>query len=419
MKKILSLLFIITIIFLGCGARKSELVESQNSSPVVKLKKVTFYLENSESMFGYVNGDNEYIKVISELSSKSDFISDGVSKEFVLINGKRPLSVIELGDVSANLNSVLTIAGFNKGNTYSSELNEMLKLAMQNSGNDKLSVFISDGIFDINKTQGISQYLTIESGVTKANFINRLNSSSSFETLLIKLNSMFNGTYYFASQSKKMAIKQTRPYYIWVFGDARLVNKYFSEDYINKNLKGRTDYLRFMKLGAPLLASRIVKGINRKGDFDIERDNPNSIEDASKDQTGKFSFSFAVDFNGLPFSEVYLTDKKNYQIDNANYEINTIQKVNEKHKSFLPGKNKLNASHIITLNCKTNKTHIGLINFKLKYNLPNWINSNLKVETVDSPLTFGFDKLTSGISDAYNVYNQNKSLAEFKFQIKH
>ena len=174
-----------------------------------------------------------------------------------------------------------------------------------------------------------------------------------------------------------------------------------------------------MKLGAPLLASRIVKGINRKGDFDIERDNPNSIEDAYKDQTGKFSFSFAVDFHGLPFSEVYLTDKKNYHIDNANYEINTIQKVNEKHKSFLPGKNKLNASHIITLNCKTNKTHIGLINFKLKYNLPNWINSNLKVETVDSPLTFGFDKLTSGISDAYNVYNQNKSLAEFKFQIKH
>lgn len=420
MKKILLFLFVAVVGFMGCGEKKSELVESKTDVQVPTLKKVTFYLENSESMFGYVNGNNEYIKVISELSSKSDFVSDRVVKEFFLINGKTPLSVKPLGDISSKLNSVLSVEGFNIGKTNSSELNEMLKKAMENSGNGKISIFISDGIFDINQKSGnVDKYLTLESGVTKANFIKRLSGSSSFETLLIKLNSNFNGKYFYASRSGYEKINQKRPYYIWVFGDSQLVNKYFSESFINQSLVGRTDYLRFMKLGSPLLKSRIIKGVNRKGEFDIEKDNPNIIKEAYKDKAGKFSFSFAVDFNSLPFSEVYLTDKNNFSIDNTNYEIGFIQKVNDTHRSFLPTKNKLDASHIITLICKSNKTHIGSIYVKLKYTLPKWINTSLAVETVQSPLTFGFDKLTSGISDAYIVYNQNKSLAEFKFQIKH
>ena len=147
MKKILPFLFIVPFMLLGCGERKSEIVETQKSIPDVKLQKVTFYLENSESMFGYVNGLTEYVQVISELSSKSDFISNGVKKEYVLINGKSPLSINSLGDISSKLNSVLTPTGYRKGNISSSELNEMLKLAMQNAGNGKISVFISDGIF--------------------------------------------------------------------------------------------------------------------------------------------------------------------------------------------------------------------------------------------------------------------------------
>ena len=86
---LLSLFFIIS-----CNVDKGESISTPPKDlDNPKLKKVVFYLENSKSMFGYVNGDNDYIKVISELSSKSDFISDGVAKEYVLINGKSPLSV--------------------------------------------------------------------------------------------------------------------------------------------------------------------------------------------------------------------------------------------------------------------------------------------------------------------------------------
>jgi hypothetical protein len=134
--------------------------------------------------------------------------------------------------------------------------------------------------------------------------------------------------------------------------------------------------------------------------------------------------------NALNFQEVFnfykfgkfpkkKIDVNNYIIsDNSNYEIDSIQKVKQTHIPFLPGKNNLNASHIITLKCKPKTTHIGAINIKLKYILPTWINSSINPEIVNSHLTFGFDKLTSGIAAAYNVYNQNKNLAEFKFQIK-
>lgn len=417
MKKILPILFIATIVFLGCGERKSELVETQKSVPDVKLQKVTFYLENSESMFGYVNGLTEYVQVISELSSKSDFISNGVQKEFVLINGKSPLSINSLGDISSKLNSVLTPAGYRKGNILSSELNEMLKLAMQNAGNGKISVFISDGIFDINQKAQFAKILTLESGVTKGNFINKLSNSSSFQTLLIKLNSQFDGKYFFASLNKIQKINQPRPYYIWVFGDSHLVNKYFSEGFITKSLVGQKDYLRFIKLEASDVKYGITRAINRKGNFDVENRRPNSIENAVKDPNGSFGFSFAVDFNSLPFSESYLVNPRNYILSN-NYQIDSIQRIKPAEKAFLPVIANFKPSHIITMVCKPKKTHVGVVNLQLKYVLPSWINSSLNPEDVNSPFTFGFDKLTSGIAAAYNEHNQNKNLADFKFQVK-
>jgi hypothetical protein len=402
----------------ACGERK---IEQKVTNPAVKsvpkLQKVTFYLENSESMFGYVNGLTEYVQVISELSSKSDFISNGVQKEFVFINGKSPLSINSLGDISSNLNSVLTPAGYRKGNTSSSELNEMLKLAMQNAGNGKISVFISDGIFDINQKAQFSKFLTLESGVTKVNFINKLSKSSSFQTLLIKLNSQFDGKYFFASQNRVQKINQKRPYYIWVFGDSQVVNQYFSESFINNSLVGRTDYLRFIKLGSSNVQYGISKVINQKGKFDVERNNPHSIENAEKDPRGSFSFSFAVDLSSIPFSESYFTNKSNYSLSN-NYQISSIQRIRPAQKAFLPIINNFKPTHIITLICKPQTSHLGGIDLQLKYVLPNWINkSSPTPEVVDSSSTFGFDKLTSGIAEAYNVHNQNKNLAEFKFQI--
>lgn len=418
MKNLVSLFIFLMSFLVACGEKK---IDQKFINPAVKsvpkLQKVTFYLENSESMFGYVNGLTEYVQVISELSSKSDFVTNGISKEFFLINGRTPLSVIPLGDVSSSLNSVLSSTGFRRGNTNSSELNEMLKLAMKNSGNGKISIFISDGIFDINQRGDIDKYLTLESGVTKANFINRLSGASSFETLLIKLNSNFNGKYFYASKSGVIKINKKRPYYIWVFGDSQLVNQYFSESFINKSLVGRSDYLRFIKLGSSNVQYGITKVINQKGKFDVEKNNPHSIENAEKDASGSFSFSFAVDLSSIPFSESYFTNKSNYSLSN-NYQISSIQRIRPEQKAFLPIINNFKPTHIITLICKPKTSHLGGIDLQLKYVLPKWINTSSPTqEVVDSTSTFGFDKLTSGIAEAYNVHNQNKNLAEFKFQI--
>ena len=418
MKNLFPLFIFLMSFLVACGERE---IEQKFTNPIVKsapkLQKVTFYLENSESMFGYVNGLTEYVQVISELSSKSDFISNGVQKDYVLINGKSPLSINSLGDISSKLNSVLTTAGYRKGNTSSSELNEMLKLAMQNAGNGKISVFISDGIFDINQKKQFLKFLTLESGVTKGNFINKLSKSSSFQTLLIKLNSQFKGKYFYASIDRVDTINQPRPYYIWVFGDSYLLNKYFSEGFITKSLVGQKDYLRFIKLGESDVKYGITRAINRKGNFDVENRSPNTIENAEKDPSGSFSFSFAVDFNSLPFSESYLVNRGNYKLSN-NYQIGSIQRIKPAEKAFLPVIPNFKPSHIITLVCKSQKSHVGVVSLQLKYVLPSWINSSLNLEDVNSPFTFGFDKLTSGIAAAYNEHNQNKNLADFKFQVK-
>ena len=49
-----------------------------------------------------------------------------------------------------------------------------------------------------------------------------------------------------------------------------------------------------IKLGSSNVQYGITKVINQKGKFDVDRNNHHSIENADKDPTGNFSFSFAV-----------------------------------------------------------------------------------------------------------------------------
>lgn len=414
---ILTLFSLISFTF-SCGNRRDRNSQTkEKSTPIVKkenkIGKVVFYLENSESMFGYVNGFTEYVDVVSELSEKPEFAAEKTKREFYFINGGSPLTINSLGNNPAILKTKLNKAGFNCGDITKSNLNSMFQIALEKAQNDTISILISDAIYDIGRPKSPLNALVTEGRETRSKFISRLENEE-LQTLLIKLSSNFNGDYFFSSHPGKTSINQSRPYYIWIFGKSELLNKYFSEEYISQHLKGFDNYARFLIINENTIPYQITTSINRKGDFRPDHKSKHKLIQATP-RHGEFQFSIAVDYSSLPFSESYLTLAENYNCNNLNFKVMKIEKIkdNQKHEvtSFS------NPTNIIAI--YTDKNPSGLLEIVLKNEIPTWIKaSDIDNEKyIDDTHTFGFKFLTDAISEAYSHKNSDKKLAKFKIEI--
>ena len=75
----------------SCSTLPSENQRLQRPIPQAhsekKIHKVIFFLENSESMFGFVSGYSEYVDVISELAEKPEFAAERTTRDFYFVNG--------------------------------------------------------------------------------------------------------------------------------------------------------------------------------------------------------------------------------------------------------------------------------------------------------------------------------------------
>ncbi len=377
-----------------------------------KLGKAIFYLENSGSMFGYVNGGTDFVNVITELSEKPRFVEEMTPREFFFVNGGNPLSINMIGTRPSTLKENLTREGFSRGDVSRSNLTGMFQTALSKAVNDTISILISDGIYDIGNNKDPLTALAIEGRATRSRFIERL-TQGDFQTIIIKLGSRFFGDY-FPVTGGVLSLTQERPYYVWIFGDSEFLNNYFSEEYI-KSLVGYQESARFLKLSQKKIPHRIVTH-EKKGDFAFDKKNKNKLIDVKPDRKGNgFQFTIAVDYSGLPFSDSYLSSTKNYMCSNTNYIINEVSGIGNVKLfglSFKP-------THLITV--YTEKSPYGQMDVSLRNNIPKWIeNTNIDTENKiigDTNHTFGFKFLTDAISEAYQYKSQEANIITFSFEL--
>jgi hypothetical protein len=408
------LLIFLSFFSIVCSGRSGSKPAPQNklasqTIPDVKIKKVVFYLENSESMFGFVNSITDYVEVISELAEMPEFVKDKVPGDFYFINGTTP-TLTFIGNNPALLKNKLTRDGFRCGDITNSNLNGMFQVALKNASNDVITLLISDGIYDIGGT-GVTSLVTEGKG-TRSRFINRL-MAGDLQTIIIKLNSQFSGDYFYSSKKGKITINGRRPYYIWIFGNSRLLNTYFPNEYITTKLRGYENMARFMKPGTTKVQYQATAD-KSTGTFKFDRSVPNRLNNAKSDSHGLgFQFSIAVDYSKLPFPEQFLTSPENYQTNN-NYTIVSIKRPTGKIYSvaFTP-------THLITVN--TMKNPAGQLEISLVNNVPAWIRSTQTDSEdniqQDKTHTFGFSYLTDGMVQAYESVSEEKSIASFKIDI--
>ena len=238
------LIFSLLILTTSCKSRNERLNSSETKNQVEnqttpikkdsqvlkerKIAKAVFYLENSGSIIGYVNGSRHYVDVILELAEKPRFIEEKTKREFYFVNGKSPeLKVNYLGNKTKNLRDNLNEKAYRKnGDKDHSDLNSMFQLALSRAKNDTISILISDGIYDIGKQKDVLKAISEESVETRSRFIERL-SEGDLQTIIVKLNSHFDGKYFPATGDSK-ELSQDRPFYVWIFGETELLNELLS-----------------------------------------------------------------------------------------------------------------------------------------------------------------------------------------------
>ncbi|MFW5982974.1 MAG: hypothetical protein ACOCQ4_00620 [bacterium] len=410
------LIFILFIFTISCKNNSSETKVPLGPAPLDtterKIGKAIFYLENSGSMFGYVNGFTEYVDVVSELAEKPEFAEHQTPREFNFVNGGQNLKVTNIGQSPASLKDKLNVNGFNCGDVSKSNLNSMFQLALSRAKNDTISILISDAIYDIGKPQAPMNALSTEGRETRSRFIERLNEGD-LQTIIIKLNSQFDGDY-FPVTGGSVDLSQDRPYYVWIFGETELLNQYFTDDYI-KSLKGFTDIARFLKL-SELEVPYQATAHKKVGDFRFDSRDKNKLINVKTVGRGEgFQFTFAVNYSELPFSDSYLTSTSNYTCNNSNFSIRNVSSIGDVKLFGLD----FEPTHIVTIGTEKSphcKLEISLLN-----KVPNWIeNTNSDDESNiigDTTHTFGFKFLTNAISEAYQYKNKESNIVTFKFEL--
>lgn len=417
---ILSLL--LSVILTNCNGVRSEQgqntktnkTQNQHIEEESTLEKVVFFVESSGSMYGYVNGYTEYIDVLSELSEKPQFVETDISKEFYFVSSSTgsvsDLNIYEIGDNANIFKENLNLNSFRAHGGHSA-LNEMFKLTLSRAKDDTISIFITDAIYDIASNDSREVALNRQATGTRSYFIERLKEGD-IQTIVLKISSSFNGTYYCANGSLEL-LDQIRPFYIWIFGNSKLLNEYFDEEYFN-SLSGYENMVRFLLLSDISIPYQIVT-INKKGSFRFDRNNKNKLNKV-KSSHNNFQFSFVVDFSNLPFSKGFYLNKDIYDIEkNNNYQISKIDCYND---GKLPGVD-WKPTHILSLESKGNI--YGKINLSLNNIMPSWIEeTNIDSDNnirADTSHTFGFSVLINSISEAYDYFNKSKPIANFEFEI--
>jgi len=421
----ITLIFLIPLSILSCKSRstgeagpvrepsvKNEVIPDQPLRTAT-LEKVIFFIENSGSMFGYVNQANEFKNSLVGLAYLPEF--DKAYKSFYFINGttislrNSRIYIKHVGNDPEVFKDQLNPKSFNTGDVKFSDLNKMFEIALDSARGNQISVLVSDCIYDVGEESDPLTALRIEIQKTQQAFRNRLESED-IQTLIIKAGSAFNGLYHYASKrgSKKLE-NEERPFYIIFFGKTQLLNKLLTEQNIGSKIEGQHETARFFVNDEKNMPYQIVPSIDLKGEFKQDFKDKYKLINA-KPLKGEFQFTFAADFSSLPFSDSYLTSIGNYDCPYSNFKVVKVVKITKK----IPG---VTGTHLLTV--FTNKNPVGDLVIILKNLTPDWVmeTDTENEEPIDNAHTYGFRQLIDAIGKAYEYKNNGKNPATFKVAI--
>ena len=426
-----------SLLLISCAERRSgtsenlstletlEVTGENNSVPPPALKTVPvkistshFYFENSGSMDGYVNGHFDIQVVLRELLFAIESKSN--NQKFYFFNTQPHPQGNSINDFLKKL----TTAGIKVGNRSTSDLNSMLETVLNNTKDDDISLLVTDGIYSVNGDPAtVLGKLKSASVGSYYKFKNRLDQSD-VQTILIKLESRFNG-YYYPAKGGNVKINQNRPYYVWIFGSPDRIDRVRKEVGFTE-LPGYLNHAIFQAKEEESPYYSIHTSYEKKGKFRKDRSGReggqvSSITDVEKDKrNGDFQFSIGVDLKKVTAEESYILNPTNYKLSSNKYQIKEIVPAGNligKDANEIQG---TPISHLIVL--KTSSHPVDNLEVSLNNKMPTWISETHTSDDSkihgDTKTTFGFQYLIDGISRAYQKQSSSPEYFNISVTIK-
>ena len=309
-----------------------------------------------------------------------------INSKIIPFNGELDTYIKELNPAS------FRNAGGNRSNT---DLGEMIKNVISNTNDTSISIFISDCILDL-PAKNAQDFLTNCQISIKNSVISGIDSVPNFGVVVAKLTSEFNGKYFYPNNTDENLNEVSRPYYMWIFGNANIVANILDNAPLDDLRKyGFEDMISFVP--------------QNNIPFDIN--NKTTTSKIINPTNGYYLATIRADFRTTLQPNSIIVAPSNYTFFDSSISIETIQPITANNSEY---------THFITIKIpKESKT----IEEVLTFNAPgvsNWVyNSNDDSGTdIKNNLskTTGIKYLIEGIADAYK---KDKLLTTCKFNIKH
>jgi len=183
----------------GYGKSYTGNTQNPDTNQQLLISKVTFFIENSGSMLGYVSRANDFKNALVSLSYFPEF--DNSTKEFYFINGtsntskKSNISINLIGTDPELLKNNLNQSSFIQfGDPRYSDLARMFEKALASANGSEISILVSDCIYDVGEESDPITALKIETEKTKKVFRDRL-TAENVQTIIIRNFSFLRHSY--------------------------------------------------------------------------------------------------------------------------------------------------------------------------------------------------------------------------------
>lgn len=430
---ILITICLVNLLVISCGDDKKSIKEDKllcnisqadttsidsinNENLQSKINNMNFYFENSSSMKGYLKSSN---------------FKDVVSNLIVKLNGNENKDSLKLFTIASDIFLfekqpdifIEELANGNIGLQGYSSMHDIFKVILGDSKPNDINFFVSDCILsysndDISKNPEINKESVSELKNQLLNVVQEHVNNNDLSFALFAFKSDFNGTYYDYHNTRINNEFSKRPYYIWVTGKKKHLNKLvpwieslhtFNDNVEEKILFNLND---FVANDYRLIKKRVKPG------YKLSRDK-RSVRHIENEA---ISFYVAMNLDCLPpelknlnylkenlnIQAVKHSDKSKVSISNV-YNYNELMEI-ENIKN--PNQKKIceQATHFIQVDIDQVISE-ETIRITLPEYHPNWYKkwSTMNDTNIDEKFdkTFGFEWFVNGVKEAYTNKNNN------------
>jgi hypothetical protein len=377
---------------------------------------LSFFLENSGSIDGYVSGATEFEAALYSLlgsMSTSDMI-DRLELNYInnQIHGFQRRDGEGVNDWLRRFIVELEPQTFRDrgGDRSNTDLRQVAKTALAKAGNGNVSILVSDFILSFSSGTNVEEALTRERISITNDFKEHLNKNPDLGVMVLHLTSQFTGNFYDYRNTTVPLNRVQRPYYIWIMGSNRDLKR-ISDSGVLESMKGggvKNQAIFTSTEKAPPIPYRILAQ-PKVGEFELPDGARGPIVGVKpgRDEKKNFVFSFAIaaDFSKQLQNLSVFDDLATYKLNDENYSVK-VERIKSDAKSLEGFTHRL----IFT----TSKFKHGELKVEFHSLFPEWIarfsnDSDADIVTNDEAKTqtFGLSDMLGSLQDAF--YSNNKT----------